>query len=54
VHNTQTVSSNITQLQPVATAATHIHSHQLTEHESFHLHGRIDPLGTVTCQSPEG
>jgi hypothetical protein len=50
VHNTQTVSSNITQLQPVATAATHKLSHQLSVHESSQRHGRIDPVGIVTCQ----
>ena len=45
------MSSNITQLQPVATAATHKLSHQLSVHESSQRHGRIDPVSTVRCQT---
>ena len=50
----QTISSNITHLQRVLTAATDNPSHQLTKHESSQRHGRIDPIRTVTFQSPAG
>jgi hypothetical protein len=50
----QTMSSNITHLQPVISAATGNPSHQLTVRESFKRHGRIDPIWTVTFQSPVG